>query len=381
MLEQFDVDVDIAQAAEQAIEYLKSNRPDAIFMDRLMPGVEGLQAFETIKGDAQTAMIPVVMYSPQDGELSVGQARALGATGVPGAERPAGAADQAGDLRRFIAAKLDGLANRIVNEVRDSMIVPGTDPLRPMPPAAPPVWPRSAGIAALGLIALALAAGWLSARNDLARARAENSRSAAANAELERARAELSATVKDLSAALAAAAPNNGAAPGAAPVAAPSAPAATVATRIEAVPYGEIPFDHSRLEVLRDMLAKLESQGFHGVVKVTSMAGIFCLSGSAAEGFAPAVPTLPAAKCDLVGNPFDDSLSGQQRLSLGFANLMAGVRQRTAAAIVVDIENAGNGRAAAPYPARSDTLTAGEWNRAAAANNRVEFAAEGSAGP
>jgi hypothetical protein len=33
-------------------------------------------------------------------------------------------------------------------------------------------------------------------------------------------------------------------------------------------------------------------------------------------------------------------------------------------------------RAATPYPARTDTLTAGEWNRAAAANNRVEYAAE-----
>jgi hypothetical protein len=83
-----------------------------------------------------------------------------------------------------------------------------------------------------------------------------------------------------------------------------------------------------------------------------------------------------ASKCDVVGNPFEESLSGQQRQSLAFANLIAGVRQRTAGAITVAIENGGSARPSTPYPARVESLTAGEWNRAAAANNRVEFAAE-----
>ena len=42
----------------------------------------------------------------------------------------------------------------------------------------------------------------------------------------------------------------------------------------------------------------------------------------------------------------------------------------------IAIENAGSSRAPVPYPVRSETLTAGEWNRAASANNRVEFALE-----
>ena len=107
--------------------------------------------------------------------------------------------------------------------------------------------------------------------------------------------------------------------------------------RSEPVPYGEIPFDHSRLDVLRDVLSKLEAQGFHGVVKITSLAGLFCLSGNATDGFAPAGATLPANKCDLIGNPFEESLSGQQRQSLAFANLVAGIRQRTSGAITVDL--------------------------------------------
>jgi hypothetical protein len=149
--------------------------------------------------------------------------------------------------------------------------------------------------------------------------------------------------------------------------------------RIEPVPYGEIPFDRGRLDILRDLLTKLEAQGFHGVVKITSLAGLFCLSGNSTDGFTPATATLLASKCDAVGNPFEESLSGQQRQSLAFANLIAGVRQRTAGAITVAIENAGSGRPISPYPARIESLTAGEWNRAAATNNRVEFAAESSA--
>jgi hypothetical protein len=106
---------------------------------------------------------------------------------------------------------------------------------------------------------------------------------------------------------------------------------------------------------------------------------MFCLSGNAADGFMPAGANLPASKCDVVGNPFEESLSGQQRQSLAFANLIAGMRQRTGGAITVAIENAGMGHPSTPYPARAESL-AGEWNRAASANNRVEFAAESSTG-
>src|SRR6202042_3356306 len=82
MLEKYDIEVDMAEAAENAIDYLQHNRPDAIFMDHLMPGMDGLQAVQAIKSNPQTAMIPIMMYTSQEGELYVGQARALGAMGV-----------------------------------------------------------------------------------------------------------------------------------------------------------------------------------------------------------------------------------------------------------------------------------------------------------
>jgi CheY-like chemotaxis protein len=426
MLEKYDIEVEMAESAEQAIEHLKSNRPDAIFMDHLMPGMDGLQAVQAIKGNPQTAMIPIMMYTSQEGELYVGQARALGAMGVlpkqvrpvdvskvlyelhllpdrrdmseaalapveleggtPVERAPAAAAvatvdwgrrlevavkEQAVDVRRFIVASLDSFAARIVSDVRDSTPARPTEVPVPAARAAPPTWPWAAGVAAACVAAVSFAAYGLVARDDLAKSRAEVAGLTAANTELQRARVDLSASVKDLTAALAAVSAGNGASSGAT-----GAGTAPIAPRAEPVPYGEIPFDRGRLDVLRELLAKLEMQGFHGIVKITSLSGLFCLSGNATDGFTPAGASLLASKCDVVGNPFEESLSGQQRQSLAFANLIAGVRQRTAGAITVAIENAGSARPSAPYPARVESLTAGEWNRAAAANNRVEFAAE-----
>ena len=425
MLEKYDIEVDLAEAAEQAIEYLKTNRPDAIFMDHLMPGMDGLQAVRAIKSNPQTAMIPIMMYTSQEGELYVGQARALGAMGVlpkqvrpvdvskvlyelhllpdrrdtaePGfspveleggapVERAAAAGaraapsgdwgrrlesavkEQAIDVRRFIVASLDSFASRIVSDLRDSMPAPTLEfPPAPARPATK--WPWVAGVAAAGSIAVLFAGLWFIARDDLTKSRAEVAGLTSANSELQRARADLGATVKDLTAALTSTSTGGtGTSFGTGASAIPS--------RSEPVPYGEIPFDRARLDVLRDLLTKLEVQGFHGVVKITSLSGSYCLTGNGTDGYTPAAASLLASKCDVVGNPFEESLSGQQRQSLAFANLIAGVRQRTAGAITVAIENAGSARPGTPYPSRVESLTAGEWNRAAAANNRVEFAAE-----
>jgi CheY-like chemotaxis protein len=433
MLEKYDIEVDMAESAEQAIEYLNSNRPDAIFMDHLMPGMDGLQAVKAIKSNALTATIPIMMYTSQEGELYVGQARALGAMGVlPKQVRPVdvskvlyelhllpdrrdtaepalvpveidGAAirgsgvagrpsavagigdarappsadwgrrieasvkEQSADIRRFVVASLDSFASRIVSDVREIVSAPPKDPLPPAAAPKRPVWPWAAALLAVSAIAATCAVLWTLSREELETSRAEIAAQAAANAEVQRSSRELATTVKNLTAALAASAALTA---GATPA------VGTAGSRLEPVPYGEIPFDRSRLEVLREFLTKLQSQGFHGVVKITSASGLFCLTGNPTDGFAPATAVLSVGKCDLIGNPYEESLTQQQRQSLAFANLLAGVRQRSGGTISVVLENVGSSRPASPYPSRTEALTAGEWNRAAASNNRVEFTAE-----
>ena len=89
-----------------------------------------------------------------------------------------------------------------------------------------------------------------------------------------------------------------------------------------------------------------------------------------------AAEDLPIKRCDLVGNPFDDSLTAAQRQSLAFANLVSTIKQQTSDALTIEVAYAGR-RPNVAYPEgeRLNKGTAGDWNRAAAQNNRVEFAA------
>ncbi len=82
ILERHQITVDAAESAEAAIDYLTRNKPDVIFMDHMMPGMDGFQAVQTIKNNPRTSAIPILMYTSQEGDLYVGQARALGADGV-----------------------------------------------------------------------------------------------------------------------------------------------------------------------------------------------------------------------------------------------------------------------------------------------------------
>ena len=82
ILERHEITVDAAESAEAAIDYLTRNKPDVIFMDHLMPGMDGFQAVQTIKNNPRTSSIPILMYTSQEGDLYLGQARALGAEGV-----------------------------------------------------------------------------------------------------------------------------------------------------------------------------------------------------------------------------------------------------------------------------------------------------------
>ena len=68
MLGKINLTADLAESGEDALDYLKSNQPDAIFMDHMMPGLNGLETVQKIKTNPETAVIPVVMYTSQDGE-------------------------------------------------------------------------------------------------------------------------------------------------------------------------------------------------------------------------------------------------------------------------------------------------------------------------
>jgi CheY-like chemotaxis protein len=82
MLNDLSLDVDTVESATDALDYLESNRPDVIFMDHNMPGMDGFEAVRRIKNNAQTVVIPIMMYTSRGGDVYLSQARALGAVGI-----------------------------------------------------------------------------------------------------------------------------------------------------------------------------------------------------------------------------------------------------------------------------------------------------------
>jgi hypothetical protein len=141
---------------------------------------------------------------------------------------------------------------------------------------------------------------------------------------------------------------------------------------IEPVPYGETPLAGARLERIQSLLSRLNAQGFHGVVEIRSIPGRFCMvtGPSAMPVLAP--DYAPYAKCDQVGNPREDNGSASQRQSVAFANMIATARQNGNGKLDIQIGAGTPDETVTPYPPVSDGLTAGDWNRVAAANNRVE---------
>lgn len=82
MLRRYPLDIDIVDSGEAALRYLARHAPAVIFMDHLMPGIDGFRALQIIKSNPDTAMIPVIMYTSKSGDVYTGQARALGAIDV-----------------------------------------------------------------------------------------------------------------------------------------------------------------------------------------------------------------------------------------------------------------------------------------------------------
>jgi len=142
---------------------------------------------------------------------------------------------------------------------------------------------------------------------------------------------------------------------------------------MEPVPFGEMPLGGARLDRVASLLTRLTAQGFQGVVQVRSFPGRFCMmsGGSGQPVLAP--DTTPYSKCEQIGNPREDNGSASGRESVAFANMIATAKQNAAGKIDVQISAGNADEIATPYPPLSDSLLAGEWNRVASANNRVEL--------
>ncbi len=82
LLERADISTKGVATAEQAFPLLQQEHFDLIFLDHLLPGMNGFQTLERLKQQPETRDIPVFMYTSQNAERYLQEARALGAAGV-----------------------------------------------------------------------------------------------------------------------------------------------------------------------------------------------------------------------------------------------------------------------------------------------------------
>ena len=65
-LETLGIRVDMAESGHQALESLEQSRPDLIFMDHMMPDMDGFEATRRIKASPVFRDIPAVIVSGND---------------------------------------------------------------------------------------------------------------------------------------------------------------------------------------------------------------------------------------------------------------------------------------------------------------------------
>ena len=75
-LEHEGVEVTLAHDGEEALNVLRSTRPDLILLDIILPKISGFELLETIQADPQLERAPVVIVSNlgQDSDMQKGQA-------------------------------------------------------------------------------------------------------------------------------------------------------------------------------------------------------------------------------------------------------------------------------------------------------------------
>ncbi|TAL83227.1 MAG: response regulator [Rhodanobacter sp.] len=68
LLERAGHKVDAVNSAEEGIERVRSDLPDLIIMDVIMPGMNGFQATRTLTRDPATSTVPIVMITTKSME-------------------------------------------------------------------------------------------------------------------------------------------------------------------------------------------------------------------------------------------------------------------------------------------------------------------------
>ena len=76
------MEVIVASSGEEGVARARSERPDFILLDMMMPGMDGAATFRALRLESDTAAIPVVFLTAKAMTSEVERLKELGAKGV-----------------------------------------------------------------------------------------------------------------------------------------------------------------------------------------------------------------------------------------------------------------------------------------------------------
>ncbi|PNS09637.1 response regulator [Solilutibacter silvestris] len=100
MLKQTGVQVATAASGEDAMASIGTQRPDAILLDIVMPGMDGFSVLRALRRDAETRDIPVIMMSGNEQATEQYYAQRIGADAF--LRKPFGRSDVFSHLERLL---------------------------------------------------------------------------------------------------------------------------------------------------------------------------------------------------------------------------------------------------------------------------------------
>lgn len=391
---------DMVESGPEALDYLRSNTPGVIFLDHMMPGMDGFETLAALKANGRTASIPVVMYTSKEGDAYMGQALVLGAFGV--LQKPVNP-----DELDEILQRVDRLRTPQAQPATARVAAVGGAPARPSAAVTgvihvPPEFRTRAAVTPIRSGART---------EDRARASAKEDKKTVSNIpwnlylkralialslllpavwffergqQAERVQQQLQREVQELRTQQAAAVrqiATEEAALQRAPAEAPRRRESESQPMLDTVAwalnqhaqYGpqEEPLSDARLVQLRELVARLAAAGFQGTIRLETHVGEFCMVRDERGDYRMPSDTLPIQRCEIVTYPAGQAAALGQRQSGAFARYLAD--RRPSNRIQIAVVSHGTSRPLVTYPESTNLQTAGDWNQIARLNQRVEI--------
>lgn len=413
MLEQLGMEIDTADSGENALDYLSRNQPDVIFLDHMMPGMDGLEALQAIKENPSTEGIPVMMYTSKKNDDYVLQAQSLGAAAVfpkevgpdelrhtltdkgliseptptrPSMELPFDVSVLDEDLSQPAqqestpASSTQSTAQLLAayrQGLREELGLVIDEALERVAQQRTPLSNRQFYLRVLIIIGLLVAFPvwyyklYVSAQEseqlnvdtntklltEMTKQQAEQSMvNETLELQVRKLNQQAARSTKALIDTLNWSLNTSG-----------------------SYEFGERPLSEERLRTLRNLTNRLAATEFGGTVVIHVHQGQFCLQRTAYDGLLLAADATSVDKCDSETFLEEQPTPTSQLMSLEFADYLETIPLLTENRVNAEIEVHGRSEPVVPYPDRSEEVTAGQWNKAARHNNRVVFKLVGNA--